>query len=133
MNFVNNFKLWWFLQQTDSLNDEDEWDFPDDLQIKQKMIQDLLYIIAILQEHLHKQHQSISQQHFSSLQERLNVLRDQLLGMINGRISYKEIPTERVYYLANTIHSLCQRNFHLPKRNERDPDEQSDKLKNSCR
>lgn len=95
---------------------------PEDLQIKQDIIQDLLVVTAILQEQLHNQHQAFWRQHISSLQGELNLLRDELYGMINGRISYREIPSERVSCLANTIYFLCKRNLNLPSTNQVDSD-----------
>ena len=111
-------------------------EFLKDLEMKQKMIQDLLDVIKQLQDHLLKQHQDITQQLFSCrnceqyklkqdlLQKELTLLHHELERMSqnrNRRISISGIPSERIYNLATRTYEVCEehRKMHLRSRNRR--------------
>lgn len=122
------------MQQKQRLRKTEE--FLKELQMKQKMIQDLLDVIKQLENHLLKQHQDISRQHFSCqncgqytikrdlVQKELTLLHHELERMIqnrNKRISISGIPSERIYNLATRTYSVCEehREMHLRSRNRR--------------
>lgn len=104
--------------------------------MKQKMIEELLDFLNKLQDYLHQQHQTISR-HLSCqncqpcsmkgdlVQKEFNPLLLKLQWMKESRrISYSEIPSEKVRNLADRIYSLCEehRELHLHSRNQ--PEEQ---------
>ena len=121
-------------------------EFLKELEMKQKMIQDLLGVIQQLQSHLHTQHQAISQQQFSCrncaqykvkqdlVQKELTLLHYELQRMIqsNRRISVSGIPSERIYNLATRTYTVCEehREMHKQTRNRRSvcqhPDDSTD-------
>lgn len=105
-------------------------EFLKDLQMKQKMIQDLLGVIKQLQNHLLNQHQYISGQNFSCqncgqytmkqdlVQKELTLLHHELERMSQNRsrrISFSGIPSERIYNLATRTYTVCEehREMHL--------------------
>ncbi|KAL9974454.1 hypothetical protein ACROYT_G011486 [Oculina patagonica] len=111
-------------------------EFLKDLEMKQKMIQNLLDVIKQLQNHLLKQHQDISQQLFSCqncdqytikqdlVQRELTLLHHELERMSQNRsrrISISGIPSERIYNLATRTYDVCaeHREMHLRSRNRR--------------
>lgn len=86
------------------------------------MVQDLLDVIKQLQNHLHTQHQAISEQQFSChncgqytikqylVEKELMLLHHELQRMIASkrRISVSGIPAERIYNLATRTYSVCE-------------------------
>jgi len=103
--------------------------------MKQNMVQELLDVIQHLQNHLHTQHQAISQQQFSCqncgqyrikqdlVEKELTLLHHELQRMIQGnrRISISGIPAERIYNLATRTYTVCEehREMHARSRNRR--------------
>ncbi|CAH3041134.1 unnamed protein product, partial [Pocillopora meandrina] len=98
-------------------------EFLKDLEMKQKMIQNLLAVIKQLQNHLLNQHQYISGQKFSCqncelytlkqdlVQKELTLLHYELERMSqtrNRRISISGIPSERIFNLATRTYSVCE-------------------------
>lgn len=115
--------------------------------MKQKMIRDLLDVIEELQNHLHKQHQDITEQLFSCqncgqykikqdlVNKELTLLHHELARMSqnrNRRISISGIPAERIYNLATRTYSVCEehREMHLGSRRRQSvcqhPEEKAD-------
>lgn len=110
-------------------------EFLKDLQMKQKMIQDLLNVIKELQNHLHTQHQAISQEQVSChncgqymikqdlVLKELTLLHHELERMIQSkrRISISGIPSERIYNLATRTYTVCEehKEMHARSRNRR--------------
>ena len=121
-------------------------EFLKELEMKQKMIQDLLGVIQQLQSHLQSQHQAISQQQFSCrncvqykvkqdlVQKELTLLHYELQRMIqsNRRISVSGIPSERIFNLATRTYDVCEehKEMHMQSRNRRSvcqhPDDYTD-------
>lgn len=122
-------------------------EFLKDLEMKQKMIRDLLDVIEELQNHLHKQHQDITEQLFSCqncgqykikqdlVNKELTLLHHELARMSqnrNRRISISGIPAERIYNLATRTYSVCEehREMHLGSRRRQSvcqhPEEKAD-------
>ena len=108
-------------------------EFLKDLEMKQKMIKDLLDVIKELQNHLVKQHQDISEQSFTCqncgqykikqdlVKKELTLLHHELERMSQNRskrISISGIPSERIYNLASRTYSVCEehRDMHLRSR-----------------
>ena len=103
--------------------------------MKQKMIQDLLNVIKELQNHLHTQHQAISQEQVSChncgqymikqdlVLKELTLLHHELERMIQSkrRISISGIPSERIYNLATRTYTVCEehKEMHARSRNRR--------------
>lgn len=97
-------------------------EFLKELEMKQKMVQDLLNVIEQLQNHLHTQHQAITQEQVSChnceqynmkrdlLFKELTLLHHELVRMIksNRRISFSGIPTERIYNVATRTYTVCE-------------------------
>ncbi|XP_015769700.1 PREDICTED: uncharacterized protein LOC107348191 isoform X1 [Acropora digitifera] len=119
-------------QQSKRLRKTDE--FMKDLQMKHKMVTDLIGVIQQLQDHLSTQHQAISEQQFSCscnceqytmkqdlVQKELTLLHHELKRMIgsNRRISISGIPAERIFNLATRTYSVCEehREMHTQSRN----------------
>lgn len=119
-------------QQSKCLRKTDE--FMKDLQMKHKMVTDLIGVIRQLQDHLSTQHQAISEQQFSCscnceqytmkqdlVQKELTLLHHELKRMTesNRRISISGIPAERIYNLATRTYSVCEehREMHTQSRN----------------
>ena len=132
-------------QQSKHLRKTDE--FMKDLQMKHKMVTDLIGVIQQLQDHLSTQHQAISEQQFSCscnceqytmkqdlVQKELTLLHHELKRMIgsNRRISISGIPAERIFNLATRTYSVCEehREMHMQSRNRRSlcqhPEDSSD-------
>lgn len=120
-------------QQSHRLRKTEE--FLKELEMKQKMVQDLLGVTQQLQNHLHTQHQAISQAQFSCrnceqytikkdlVQKELTLLHYELQRMIqsNRRISVSGIPSERIFNLATRTYTVCEehREMHLQSRRRR--------------
>lgn len=108
-------------------------EFLKELEMKQKMVQDLLNVIDQLQNHLLTQHQAITQEQVSChncgqynikrdlLFKELTLLHHELERMIksNRRISISGIPTERIYNLATRICFACEEHKEMHKHNKR--------------
>ena len=119
------------MQQNKRLRKTDE--FLEDLQMKHRMVNDLIGVIQQLQDHLSTQHQAISDQKFSCsnceqytmkqdlVQKELTLLHHELKRMIQSkqRISISGIPAERIYNLATRTYSVCEehREMHMQSRN----------------
>lgn len=122
-------------------------EFLKDLEMKQKMIKDLLDVIKELQNHLLKQHQDISEQQFTCqncgqykikqdlVKKELTLLHHELERMSQNRskrISISGIPSERIYNLATRTYSVCEehKEMHLRSRNRQSvcqhPEEKAD-------
>ena len=97
-------------------------EFLKELEMKQKMVQDLLNVIEQLQNHLVTQHEAITQEQVSCgncgqynikqdlVLKELTLLHHELKRMIksNRRISFSGIPTERIYNVATRTYTVCE-------------------------